>query len=334
MSQINATESGGDEGRQGGVELRSKRDSAAVATGWGLSAIVLWSTTIAGSRSVAEQLGVFTGAATVYLAAGVAGCGLLIGRRRLGSVLRCAGRRYLFGCGSLMVAYTVLLYAAVGFAETRAQVITVTVANYLWPSLTLLFAVPILGWRARPLVLAIGTLLGVTGVMLAVGAGSLNSNTAVSWTAHGTSTLPALLAAVAWGLYSNLSRRWGGPQAENAMPVFLLASGLVLVLMRAFRAEDSVWTARVAGEVAYLAVFPTLLAYVCWDSAARRGNLSLVAALSYLIPLLSVLVSSVYLDLPVRPQQWLASVLVVAAAVLCKVSIQTGQSISHRQQGR
>jgi len=68
-------------------------------------------------------------------------------------------------------------------------------------------------------------------------------------------------------------------------------------------------------------VFPTLLAYVCWDSAARRGNLSLVAALSYLTPLLSVLVSSLYLELPVQPQQWLSGVLVVAGAVLCKRSI-------------
>ena len=44
------------------------------ATGWGLLAIVLWSTTIACSRSMAEQLGAFTSAATVYLAAGLIGC--------------------------------------------------------------------------------------------------------------------------------------------------------------------------------------------------------------------------------------------------------------------
>ncbi len=294
-----------------------------MATLWGVWAIVLWSTTIACSRSVAEQLGVFTGAALVYLAAGLAGCGVLAARGQLGSVLRHAGHRYLAGCGGLMVAYTVLLYVAVGFADTRAQVVTVTVANYLWPSLTLLFAVPILGWRARPLLLASGTLAGVAGVALAVGTDGLAAGADISWTAHATSTLPALLAAVAWGLYSNLSRRWGGPQAGNAMPVFLLASGLVLAVLRACRAERSVWTAGVAGEAVYLVVFPTLLAYVCWDTAARRGNLSLVAALSYLTPLLSVFVSSLYLDLPVRPQQWLAGALVVAGAVLCKLSIRS-----------
>ena len=297
------------------------KNSTHAATGLGLLAIVLWSTTIACSRSMAEQLGAFTSAATVYLTAGMIGCGILAVRGQLVVTLRQADRRYLYGCGGLMVAYTVLLYAAVGLAQSRAQVVTVTVCNYLWPSLTLLFAVPILGWRTRPFVLLAGTLIGVTGVALAVGADGFDARSGWSWGTHAVSTLPALLAAVAWGLYSNFSRRWGGAQAGNPMPVFLLASGVVLLLLRACRMEHSAWTARVCWEAAYMAIFPTLLAYVCWDTAARRGNLSLVAAFSYLTPLLSVLVSSLYLDLPVRPQQWLAGVLVVLGAMLCKFSV-------------
>jgi drug/metabolite transporter (DMT)-like permease len=299
------------------------KNATRAATGCGLLAIVLWSTTIACSRSMAEQLGAFTSAATVYLAAGLIGCAALALRGKLVPALRQASPRYLYGCGGLMVAYTVLLYAAVGLAQTRVQVITVTVCNYLWPSLTLLFAVPILGWRTRPFVLLTGTLVGIAGVALAVGARGVDDQPSASWSGHAVSTLPALLAAVAWGLYSNLSRRWGGAQAENAMPVFLLASGAVLVLLRACHVEHSVWTARVVGEAAYMAIFPTLLAYVCWDTAARRGNLPLVAALSYLTPLLSVLVSSLYLNLPVPPQLWLAGTLVVGGAGLCRMSVVT-----------
>ena len=54
---------------------RSKCNSQFSATMGGVLAIVLWSTTIAFSRSIAEQLGTFTGAAVVYLAAGLLGCG-------------------------------------------------------------------------------------------------------------------------------------------------------------------------------------------------------------------------------------------------------------------
>ena len=307
----------------------STQTSSAVATSLGLLAIVLWSTTIACSRSLAEQLGALTGASAVYLVAGIIGCGALAAGRRLIPTLRIADRRYLFGCGGLMVAYTVLLYVAVGFSETRSQVIAVTVCNYLWPSLTLLLAVPLLGLRTRSWLLGAGTLIAIAGVALAVGGESSGADSLTepwslpgswSWSTHAVSTLPALLAAVAWALYSNLSRRWGGAQAANAMPVFLLAAGLVLLALRACRDEHSVWTARACWEIAYTAVFPTLAAYVCWDAAARRGNLPLVAACSYLTPLLSVLVSSLYLDLPVLPQQWVAGILVVAGAVLCKAS--------------
>lgn len=294
--------------------------SSPAATLLGLLAIVLWSTTIACSRSLAEQLGALTSAAVVYLAAGTIGCGLLAAGGRWRSTLRCADRRYLFGCGGLMVTYTVLLFVAVGLAQTRTAVITVTVCNYLWPSLTLLLAVPLLGWQMRPWRLATGTLIALTGVALAMGADGWDAPGSGSWSTHAVSTLPALLAAVTWGLYSNLSRRWGGPQSANAMPLFLLAAGVVLAVLRTCRVEHSVWTAAVVGEVIYMAVFPTLAAYVCWDTAARRGNLPLVAACSYLTPLLSVLVSSLYLDLPVRPQQWLAGALVVAGAAVCRLA--------------
>ena len=49
-----------------------------VATLLGLTAIVLWSTTIAFSRGMAERLGMFTGAALAYLIAGI------VGLRRIG----------------------------------------------------------------------------------------------------------------------------------------------------------------------------------------------------------------------------------------------------------
>jgi len=312
----------------------SHRNSSAGATLLGVLAIVFWSTSIAFARSIAEHLGTFTGPGVVYVAAGALGCGLLVATGRMTVVLRQASRRYLFVCGSLMVAYSVLLYLAVGLAQTREQIVVVTVANYLWPSLTLLFSVPLLGWRARPLWLAAGTGLGIAGVALAVGADGLRPQTTLSLSSHATTTLPALLAAAAWGLYSNLTRRWGAESPGGAMPLFLLVTGTVLLLASSLTAEHSVWSGKAFWEAAYMVVFPTLLAYVFWDTAARRGDLSLVAALSYLTPLLSVGVSSLYLGLSIKPLQWLAGVLVVAGAALCRFSIGKAESGESRAESR
>lgn len=46
------------------------------ATAFGVLAIVLWSTTVAFSRSLAEQVGVLTAASSIYLLAGLLGCAL------------------------------------------------------------------------------------------------------------------------------------------------------------------------------------------------------------------------------------------------------------------
>jgi drug/metabolite transporter (DMT)-like permease len=297
------------------------RSSSRLATWLGLFAIVLWSTSIAGSRSLTEQLGTFTAGAVVYLVAGLVGCGWLVLRRQIVSVVRHSDRRYLWGCGGLMACYSTLLYLAVGLSPSRAGIVAVTVANYLWPTLTLVLSLPILQWSARLPQLLLGTVLALTGVGLALAPqGELSVTLLTEWH-HLLAISSAVMAALAWGIYSNISRRWGSATSAGAVPVFLVATGLSLLLLRLAARETSVWTTRVFWEVGYVALFPTLIAYACWDLAVRRGNLALVAAASYLTPILSVAISGLYLGLKVTPVQWLASFLVVAGAIVCKLAV-------------
>jgi len=88
--------------------------------------------------------------------------------------------------------------------------------------------------------------------------------------------------------------------------------------------EVSQWQARTAWEVLYLAVFTSLLAYAFWERAMRRGNLTLVVAVSYLTPLLSTGVSCLYLRLSPGPALWAGCGLVIAGAVVCKLSVRSG----------
>jgi drug/metabolite transporter (DMT)-like permease len=282
----------------------------------GFVAIVLWGTTIPLSRHAAEQLGAFSSATAVYLVSGAIGCLYLLITGRLRTRRLEMPRKYLWGCGGLMVAYSVLLYAAIGFARDGSELIMVTVANYLWPALTLILSIPILGHRARGGILAAAVLLCTAGQWLAFSSG-------VSGSLRGLSApvIAALAAAIAWGLYSNLSRRWAAGTASTAMPLFILATGMCLLLLRCLVREENTWTPLAMLEIAYLAVFPTLSAYTCWDIAMRRGNLVLVAAASYLTPVLSVWVSSWYLSISVTPAQWLATGMVVLGAVACKWSL-------------
>jgi drug/metabolite transporter (DMT)-like permease len=301
--------------------MASGYPAARLSTLGGLAAIVLWSSTIAVTRSLSEQLGPTTAGACVYL---LGGCLLLLPWRKHapGTGPASPSAWYVWGCGSLFVLYTVLLYFAIGLARDREQVLEIGIVNYLWPALTILFSVPLLQQRANAW-LTLGILLALSGVVLVMSPGSR-----LPWSGLAErinhSPLPyalATIAAICWALYSNLTRRWTSPNAAGAVGWFVTATGLVLLLLRAFAPEPSLWTRQALVECALLGTM-TALAYALWDRAMRQGDLLLVAACSYFTPLFSTLVSCVYLQVPVTSKLLLGSLLLVAGALLSWRSVQ------------
>jgi drug/metabolite transporter (DMT)-like permease len=229
-----------------------------------------------------------------------------------------------------MVVYTALLYGAVGMSASREQAIAVTVANYLWPCLTLTLAVPVLGWSCRAWLLILGSTVAMVGVALSLAGG--NADAGNHWSVRELlPVLAAAVAAVAWAAYSNLSRLWGGAGAGGAVPIFLLATGVGLASIRLGFREASAWSLTAIAQCAYMALMPTLLAYAFWDFGVRRGNLALIAAASYLTPVFSVWISSICWRLSLTRAQCAASVLVVAGAVLCRLAIQGASERVPRQ---
>ena len=292
-------------------------------TALGFLSILFWSTTVAFSRSLTEQLGVFAAATAIYLPSGVLGVAYQMLRGNSPRKMLDLPRPYLLGCGSLFVTYMLALYLAIGLASSRQQVIEVGVINYLWPGLTLLFSIPILKKKAGVFLIP-GILVAFSGVFLAMTQGA-----SVSWKGfvQNLSTgfvayVWALVAAVSWGLYSNLSRRWAGHVEGGGVPVFLLASGLLLLALHWVFPEESRWTRGAVLEVLYMSVVASLLAYAFWDIAMRKGNIILVASFSYLTPLLSTAVSCLYLQVVPGWTLWLACALVVGGALICKVSVK------------
>jgi drug/metabolite transporter (DMT)-like permease len=194
--------------------------------------------------------------------------------------------------------------------------------NYLWPSLTLAFSITILGKRARWSVWP-GMRLAYLGVALAMFQGeswsreSFRSNLEESLLPY----LLALVAAVSWALYSNCSRRLCGEHEGSGVPVFLLVTGCLLAVLRVFRTEESEWSSGAYLELTYIALFPTLFAYIFWERAMRRGHVVFVASMSYGTPLLSTLISCLYLGVPMGPWLWVACGLIVAGALVCSLSL-------------
>lgn len=124
-------------------KINSGKAAFAATTG-GLFAILLWSFTIAFTRSISEHLGTVYGAGYVYLISAVLGLINVLRSSKQRSKLSNLPHRYLWGCGSLFLGYMLCLFLAVGMAENRSQSLEIGLINYLWPALILLFSVPIL----------------------------------------------------------------------------------------------------------------------------------------------------------------------------------------------
>jgi drug/metabolite transporter (DMT)-like permease len=288
----------------------------------GLGAILIWSTSIALVRSISEQVGPLAGAAAVHLIGGFFSFALFLSRSK-GSLLplRRLPGKYLIGCGVLFVLYMLALFIAVGTAASRHQVLEIGLINYLWPALTILFSLLLLNKKSKVSLIP-GTILALLGVFLVLTQGqsfswgSMVGNICQNPIAY---TL-GLIAAISWGLYSNLTRRWAGAEAKGAVELFILMTGLVFLVFFWSTGEGRAWTWRAGFEVTFMGL-ATALAYILWDIAMRKGDIVFVAACSYFTPLFSTLLSCLYLQIAAGLILWLGSFLIVAGSLISWVSV-------------
>ena len=297
-----------------GGSMRRKTGQIKLSTVSGLAAILLWSTTIAVARRLSEQLGPVTAAASVYWIGGLL---CLVHSWWTGAALDRflkLPRSYVLGCGFLFLLYTVALYLAVGLAQGREQALEIGLINYLWPAGTVLLSVPLLRKRAS-LLLWPGTALALAGVFLVMTQGSrvswhsFLSHFATNPWAYGL----AFVAASSWAFYSTLTRRWSDSGQDGAVDLFIAITGVVLLGMRCFVDEATVWNVQAVAESTFLGGM-TALAYALWDYAMREGDVLLVAICSYFTPLLSMLVSCAYLNVTPHSTLWVGCALLMAGS--------------------
>lgn len=219
-----------------------------------------------------------------------------------------------------------LFILAVEEATSREAVIAVGIINYLWPGLTFLFSVPLLKHKAKPTLLILGILVAFSGTTIAMMHGSRLSFTDLLSTLKGN-LIPyvfAFIAAVSWGLYSNLVQKFKAKEDLISIPLLFVISAGIILLLQLLKGEVPAVT--LSGwehlEFAYLVIFPMALGYLFWFKAMRDGKKGMVTAFSYLVPLASTLISGLYLEVKIGISFWAAALLVLLGALLCKVSIR------------
>jgi drug/metabolite transporter (DMT)-like permease len=297
------------------------KPARATATSQGLAALALWSLSVAISRPLSEALGPLQGLGMATMLGGlIALSASWIGGLSPMAMLR-MGWPYLLVCGGLFTCHKVCFYAALGLSGDNSTALLVTLLNYLWPVEMVALSVPILGFRAKGRYLLIGSLLAVSGTVVALLCGRQDWH-AVTFSGG---LLPLILAAfggLAWALYSNLSPRFRG-QGQAAMPLFILSAGAALLLLSLRRHEQAAWTAKAGIEMLVLSIGGMAIAYSFWDRGVRLGNHRLLGVASYFMPIASLSVAAMYWWTCPGVNLAVGCLLVMAGAVVSKRSLPT-----------
>jgi len=199
-------------------------------------------------------------------------------------------------------------------AFTLAPAVEANLINYLWPLLIVLLSPLILrGMRLRWRH-AWGALFGLAGAALIITGGQLSLQARY---------LPGYLlagaAALAWALYSLLSRRLS-PFPTASVTAFC-AAGSLLAFAFHLAARGSL-TALAALQprdwllLLLIGVGPMGVAFFLWDAALKRGDPRTLGALAYLTPLLSTLNLAAWAGQRLTWVHGTALLLIVAGAVV------------------
>lgn len=280
------------------------------ATCIGLSAVLLWSAMIGLLRSVSEGLGPVGGAAVLYSSSALL---LLftIGLPRL----RTFPRRYLYLGGFLFVVVELCYSLSIGYAQNARQTLEVGMVNYLWPSLTILFSVIFNHQKARWPLLP-GMLLSLAGIVWVLsGDGGLDiAGMAANIRSNPFSYCVSFIGAVLWATYCTVTSRVAG--GEKGITLFFMLTAAIL------------WGKFLSGDYAPLQLNLSISCYVlmaaaamafgyaAWNTGIMHGNVSVLAAASYFIPVLSSAITATLFSVPLSLSFWQGVLLVCLGSLL------------------
>lgn len=278
---------------------------------YGCIAILSWSCLLGIARLVTESLGPVGGAAMLYTLSSVFLL-IVVGIPKLSNF----SPKYLILGGSMFICYEIFVALALGYANSRAQAIEVSIVNYLWPALTVLFAMR--GSNKKPSwLLYPAVILAFVGVAWTVSGDNGLSLQQIMTNVNGNPVVyfMAFTGAVIWAVYCNLTQRQ--QSQHNAITLFFIATAVSLWVKFAVTDEPDItfsWSA-----IGYLFASSALMAggYGLWNIAIVGGNMVFLATLSYFTPIFSALFSSIILGVTLSQSFWSGVVMVTIGSLLC-----------------
>lgn len=303
---------------------RTRVTSYRLATIAGILAVIIWSTTIAFSKSVMETEGNYSAMFLIYFFSGILMFGVLLIwlKKEFFTKWKKLSFKYYSRIGIFLLLNNTLLFIAIGFTSNENELLIVTIINYLWPIITYIIKVPMFHLKPKMGLFILSILLAVSGVIIAFSQTYSIHDFMLAFKAGNYSIwayVLTLLTAVSWGLYSNLTKKYHTNDDIAALPIIFIVSGLLFLLVQIFQGQfvlSSLSSLYKNYELIYMIIGPTAAAYLLWYIAMKKGNKNLVVSISFLIPLLSIVVLSLKFSKEIGVLFWVAAIFLIAGAFL------------------
>jgi len=291
-----------------------------------LVAILLWCTTGISYVSSIKRIGALPFVAIICLLGAITIITFrLVRGEPVVPLFKLPRRVLLIGFFGITV-YKIILSLAFQYA-TMPEIGQVNLINYLWPILIVIFGFIWLHQSARPLPAVCGILLGFAGILVSRGLSTELWKTPASLIPHAM----ALCAAGLWALYSVMLRRWQVPEEKSGTACQFLICSLTAALLAGWRGE---WhlapyhSASLWGWLLWCGIGPVGLAFYAWELAIKRGNVPLIATLSYFIPIGSSLLISLLFRETMKPSLFIGAALIAGGAWLMRLAVRPTRGAS------
>lgn len=287
------------------------------ATLIGLIAILLWSAIVGLIKSVSEGFGPVGGAALIYTCSAV----LLLFTLGFPKIKKFPVSYLIIG-SVLFVCYELCLSLSLGFTHSGLQAIEVGMVNYLWPSMTILLAVIVNRQKTSPLIIP-GVILAIVGIGRVLGGDGgfslteMMNNVMDNPLSYGL----AFSGAVIWAIYCVVTQRIA--QGNNGITLFFILTALTLWVKYLTSPQPEFnlsWHAWISLMLAAMAMG---FGYAAWNVGILHGNVTVLAAASYFIPIISAVLAAFMLDSHLTLAFWQGTAMVSLGSLICWWSTRT-----------
>ena len=284
--------------------------TVAGATLIGLIAPFMWGASVSLIRTIAENFGIAQGQFLLYIVAATA-LFFIVGVPKFDRIPWQYKTIGLVTANLSSICFCLSLY----FSNGGTQTMEVGMVNYLWPTITIVFAILFNGQKARWWI-APGAVLSFCGIYWILGNGQVAIDSFVEHIKlNPVSYILALGSALTWSAFSSMTRAWS--KGENLSTVVFFFDILIF---------GSFWAMGVGGspEITLFGVLNVVLgglamgfAYAAWTHGMSYGNITVLAIASYFTPVLSCLFASVWIGAELTLSFWLGVAMVVTGSLLC-----------------